>query len=187
MYVGVAGLTGNVGQITQTCVGLCGVGVARSCCLGCPYGGIGVATRSTNAAGFAKSGAINSAASPAVCNVTEIATARRLIFLSRSVVSASPSTRHPVNVPARASAFTRSSLDMTHLHRDLGACISSPPTKQIAFAYPCENPTSVAILPRRLPQGSVLVRTSPCLTVDRRGARRDVRCARPHVLGHRSP
>src|SRR5882724_6961520 len=134
------------------------------------YGGIGTAIRSANSAGLANNGAIKNTAKPAVCNATEIRIAQRLIFLSLAFLSGSHSTRQPLKVPAHGSAFTRSSLDITHLPK-------------LRFGVVLRNPEITSS--REIQICRARLRRLPCS--GRRGARRDVRCARPHALGHRMP
>src|SRR5437870_10705820 len=111
-----------IGQVVQNLFLMVVFG-KRELSVGCGglflYGGMGTAIRSVNSAGFANNGAITNTAKPAVCNAMEIAIARRLIFLSRAFFSGSPSTRQPSKVPVHGSAFTRSSLDITHLPKNL--------------------------------------------------------------------
>src|SRR5579859_8107913 len=85
------------------------------------------------------------------CNAIEMASARRLIFLSRAFCSGSPSNKQLLSVPICSAAFFFSS-DITHLSQIL----SASQAKHFCHAGR-----------RRL----------PCFC--RRGARRDVRCARP--------
>src|SRR6266404_7660200 len=96
----------------EDCVACRGAGLFR-------YGGIGTIIFPVSSAGFANSGAITKTANAELCSTIEIPTARRLIFLSRAFSSASPSTRHPLNVPVHSSAFARSSLDITHLQIEI--------------------------------------------------------------------
>jgi hypothetical protein len=62
-----------------------------------------------------------------------------LIFLSRAFCSTSPSTKHPLKLPAHSSAFTRSSLDITHLRKNeetlpRGSDFAAPATASFEFA-----------------------------------------------------
>src|SRR5262249_41847269 len=112
--------------------------------------GIGVTMLSEIFSVLPNRGTSTSATSAAHCNAIEIASARRLIFLSRAFCSGSPSIKQLLSVPIWSAAFFFPS-DITHLSRIF-------PRQRKHFCHAGR---------RRL----------PCLC--RRSARRDVRCARP--------
>src|SRR5882724_5749530 len=66
---------------------------------------------------FPNNGVNTNATNTRHCNITEIASARRLIFRSLAFCSESPSIKHPPSVPICVAEFLFSSLDIAHLSK----------------------------------------------------------------------
>src|SRR6267154_4752268 len=80
------------------------------------YGGIGVnIAESGSFSVFPNNGVNTNPTNTRHCNITEIASARRLIFRSLAFCSESPSIKHPPSVPICVAEFLFSSLDIAHL------------------------------------------------------------------------